>query len=183
MTIAAPREARCLPLKAVVYLLFHNGIYYKMASSSVSQESLDREDYEFSARKSRVRALRTRAPVSPHPKPPDPMGLDTAENGDDIVGIPGVHNAGVHTGVDHDSPTRMASRLKEKRGRPNHLHHNKGKTAKDKRKLREKRRSTGVIHMPSTEVSINANHFSVSDVTFIVMIVFHVTFTWPAGAL
>ena len=55
-------------------------------------------------------------------------------------------------GADHDSPTRASSsRGKEKRGRPLHLY--KGKTAKDKRRLREKRRSTGVLHFPaSTEV-------------------------------
>lgn len=34
--------------------------------------------------------------------------------------------------------------------RPNHL--NKGKQPRDRRKLREKRRSTGVVHLPSTEV-------------------------------
>ena len=54
-------------------------------------------------------------------------------------------------GGDHDSPTRGSARGKEKRGRPLHLY--KGKTAKEKRKLREKRRSTGVLHFPtSTEV-------------------------------
>ena len=59
---------------------------------------------------------------------------------------------GVGAGADHESPTRSAaSRLKEKaRSRANHLH--KGKLPKDKRKLREKRRSTGVVHLPSTEV-------------------------------
>ena len=63
--------------------------------------------------------------------------------------------SGAAAGGDHDSPTRSAtSRAKEreKRVRPNHLQ--KGKTAKDKRKLREKRRSTGVVHLPSTEVSL-----------------------------
>ena len=29
---------------------------------------------------------------------------------------------------------------------------NKGKQQRDRRKLREKRRSTGVVHLPSTEV-------------------------------
>ena len=32
---------------------------------------------------------------------------------------------------------------------------NKGKQQRDRRKLREKRRSTGVVHMPSTEVSVS----------------------------
>lgn len=52
----------------------------------------------------------------------------------------------------HDSPTRTSAiqRAKDKRSRPNHLQ--KGKLPKDKRKLREKRRSTGVVHLASTEV-------------------------------
>lgn len=36
--------------------------------------------------------------------------------------------------------------------RANHL--NKGKQTRDRRKLREKRRSTGVVHLQSTEVSL-----------------------------
>ena len=71
------------------------------------------------------------------------LPLSVADEPD--VGDPG--------GADHDSPTRASSRGKEKRGRPLHLY--KGKTAKDKRKLREKRRSTGVLHFPaSTEVGL-----------------------------
>ena len=149
-----------------------------MASSSVSQESLDHEDYEFSARRNRhIRPMRTRAGVPPsHGKPGlagaagaagaggDSGGagtgmapLATQEGGSPIhpahgssggmLGAPHSH------GQEHESPTRSAAqaRLKEKRSRPNHLH--KGKTAKDKRKLREKRRSTGVVRgLPSTEV-------------------------------
>ena len=60
---------------------------------------------------------------------------------------------GVAVGEHGESPTRLGGRLKDKRIiRPTHLH--KGKAVKDKRKLREKRRSTGVVHMPhpSTEV-------------------------------
>ena len=119
-----------------------------MASSSVSQESLDREDYEIqNARRSRVRVLRTRGHVKP--------GDDGAGDGDSPVGGeadgPTGYNPAAAT-ADHESPTRNPKHIKDKRTRPSHLH--KGKTAKDKRKLREKRRSTGVVHLPSTEVSI-----------------------------
>ena len=71
-------------------------------------------------------------------------GLDDEIN----LGDPGAN----YLPMDHESPTRLAARLKDKRIRPNHLH--KGKAGKDKRKLREKRRSTGVVHLqqPSTEV-------------------------------
>ncbi|XP_037087569.1 zinc finger protein 558-like [Pollicipes pollicipes] len=53
---------------------------------------------------------------------------------------------------DHDASPKLAVRAKDKRPtRPSHM--NKGKQQRDRRKLREKRRSTGVVHMPSTEVS------------------------------
>ena len=112
-----------------------------MASSSVSQESLDREEYDVAARRSRVRALRVRGG-------PGRVAEDTPE----VAGGPDDAGEGVAAeGLDQDSPSRAGARAsaKDKR-RPNHLH--KGKTVKDKRKLREKRRSTGVVHLPS-EVS------------------------------
>ncbi|XP_071552856.1 uncharacterized protein [Panulirus ornatus] len=58
---------------------------------------------------------------------------------------------GLYPGApDHDASPKPATRLKEKRmNRPNHT--NKGKQQRDRRKLREKRRSTGVVHLPSTE--------------------------------
>jgi len=54
--------------------------------------------------------------------------------------------------------------------RPNKSHHvNKGKQQRDRRKLREKRRSTGVVHLASTgsgrcpfSVGFNHKHFSFS---------------------
>lgn len=111
-----------------------------MASSSVSQESLDIEDYEaISSRQSRVRRARAMMP-----KPIEDR--ETPRNGDgdsDCDVIP-----------EHESPSRSttaASRARDKR-RPNHLH--KGKLPKDKRKLREKRRSTGVVNLQSTEVHV-----------------------------
>lgn len=125
-----------------------------MASSSVSQESLDTEDFAISARKSKIRTLRARGLMNPLPRSTDrereedPCDRDRFDEDTDTPGwgvIP-----------EHESPSRCtpASRTKDKRMRPNHLH--KGKLPKDKRKLREKRRSTGVglgglAHLASTE--------------------------------
>ncbi|XP_033739692.1 PRKC apoptosis WT1 regulator protein-like [Pecten maximus] len=124
-----------------------------MASSSVSQESLDTDDFATSARKSKIRTLRARG-LNPLPRSTDrereedPCDRDRFDEDTDTPGwgvIP-----------EHESPSRCsaASRTKDKRTRPNHLH--KGKLPKDKRKLREKRRSTGVglgglAHLASTE--------------------------------
>ncbi|XP_063419397.1 putative uncharacterized protein DDB_G0274405 [Mytilus trossulus] len=107
-----------------------------MASSSVSQESLDTVDYEQSARKSKIRSLRAKG-VLPRSSEREADPNDK-ENGDE--GFSG----------EHESPSRGGvGRAKDKRTRPSHL---KGKMGlKDKRKLREKRRSTGVVHLQSTE--------------------------------
>lgn len=170
-----------------------------MASSSLSQESLDRdESYEFaSTRRTRMmpRGLRSRGAERNAALHQQSESLDSGDqNGYDMTGSvvetgtsgppgggggggiqdfhhqgPGVAGGGGvmgggggggvigqlagATSADHDSPTRTAtSRARDKRARPNHLH--KGKPAKDKRKLREKRRSTGAVHLPSTEVSV-----------------------------
>ncbi|XP_074650118.1 uncharacterized protein LOC141905197 isoform X2 [Tubulanus polymorphus] len=128
-----------------------------MASSSVSQESLDKEDFE-PTRRSRMRILRGRS--SSHVKSGGggdsvdmaERGTGGDQNGADCDFHHQYHHdcggGGGGGGGEHESPTRL-SRMKDKRGRPNHLH--KGKNVKDKRKLREKRRSTGVVHIPSTE--------------------------------
>lgn len=107
-----------------------------MASSSVSQESLDTVDFDLSARKSKIRSLRAKGALNRSERE-EPSERD--QNGDDGCN------------VDHDSPSRGGmGRAKDKRTRPSHLH--KGKMGlKDKRKLREKRRSTGVVHLQSTE--------------------------------
>lgn len=110
-----------------------------MESSSVSQESLDTVDFEQSARKSKIRSLRAKGAL-PRSNERDVETADRDQNGDD--GFSG----------EHDSPSRGGvGRIKDpKRNRPSHLH--KGKMGlKDKRKLREKRRSTGVVHLQSTE--------------------------------
>merc|ERR1711962_1972635 len=55
-------------------------------------------------------------------------------------------------GADDTSPKPMC-RAKDKRALPpSKMHHaNKGKQQRDRRKLREKRRSTGVVHLASAE--------------------------------
>ncbi|OWF48154.1 uncharacterized protein LOC110453431 [Mizuhopecten yessoensis] len=125
-----------------------------MASSSVSQESLDTEDFAISVRKSRIRNMRARG-LNPGPRntdrerEEDPYERDNRLDEDtDTPGWGVIH--------EHESPARSnpTSRTKDKRTRPNHLH--KGKLPKDKRKLREKRRSTGVglgglAHLASAE--------------------------------
>ncbi|XP_059141974.1 mucin-21-like isoform X2 [Physella acuta] len=130
-----------------------------MASSSVSQESLDMEDLDNMARRNRIRVHRVHSGrgALPHRAPPDNLdgGDQESKSADHLNGEMGTGDGlGLsghgHLPVDHESPTRgAAARLKEKRSRANHM---KGKLPKDKRKLREKRRSTGVVHcMPSTE--------------------------------
>ncbi|ESO84813.1 hypothetical protein LOTGIDRAFT_168300 [Lottia gigantea] len=122
-----------------------------MASSSVSQESLDMEDFENQAKRNRIRTHRGRGMIH---RSAEREGSDQCEreareqNGDHEKENNCASLSLVQT--EHDSPTRgAANRMKDKRTRPNHLH--KGKLPKDKRKLREKRRSTGVVHLPSTE--------------------------------
>jgi len=93
---------------------------------------------------------KTTSPTPPHASPSGPTS-NTAPASTASVPTP-VHHQHHHSHHlhEHESPTRAATaRTKDKRCRPNHLH--KAKPAKDKRKLREKRRSTGVVHMPSTE--------------------------------
>ncbi|GAB1598593.1 PRKC apoptosis WT1 regulator protein-like isoform X4 [Argonauta hians] len=142
-----------------------------MASSSVSQESLDREDIDISNRRYKARMSRPRVAANKGDKEaigdhstdtmrdqngdrtdhyPCSVG-DDQEGANRVMGSPATSGTTTTVGgVDHESPTRAASsRAKDKRTRPNHLH--KGKAPKDKRKLREKRRSTGVVHLPSTE--------------------------------
>lgn len=118
-----------------------------MASSSVSQEDVE-VDFETSSRRSRIRTARAR-----NINPPSRPGEDEEYEGSDRdVGVGG--GGGLFPGApDHDASPKPATRLKEKRmNRPNHT--NKGKQQRDRRKLREKRRSTGVVHLPSTEAQL-----------------------------
>ncbi|XP_066999179.1 PRKC apoptosis WT1 regulator protein isoform X2 [Anabrus simplex] len=129
-----------------------------MASSSVSQEDVE-NDFELSSRRSRIRTARART-VNP-PTRLDPGGGDL----DDIGSSEVKTSESLSFPAEHDASPKPLSRAKEKRvnrcvtvrqpltehvSRTNHM--NKGKQQqRDRRKLREKRRSTGVVHLPSTE--------------------------------
>ncbi|XP_013417058.1 PRKC apoptosis WT1 regulator protein isoform X2 [Lingula anatina] len=120
-----------------------------MASSSLSQESLDRDDYEINCRRSKLKPTRGRSGgYKAGPESADNTGDGLDKNGDGHC--PVLPDRSPNRGGDHESPSRLGTPSRSKdssKRRPNHLH--KGKTAKDKRKLREKRRSTGVVHLPS----------------------------------
>ncbi|XP_071443252.1 uncharacterized protein [Hetaerina americana] len=151
-----------------------------MASSSVSQEDVD-NDFELSSRRTRIRTARACRNANPPPPstaltssssitaiPPsalasrinDHHSLGCEVDHPDDGNIDGTGNLGsclgggelrTTEGGDHnDASPKPLGRAKEKRvNRANHL--NKGKQQRDRRKLREKRRSTGVVHLPSTE--------------------------------
>jgi len=149
-----------------------------MASSSLSQESLDHEDVvvDISARRSRVRGGRVRGTAGSQQR------VELTDESRDVVvaddrsyrcaGWPPHRSAGASSGTagpplpghvnfyagavgDHESPNRM--RVKDKRSwQPGYLHKNKppAPPSKDKRKLREKRRSFGIVHPQSAEVCV-----------------------------
>ncbi|KDR17269.1 PRKC apoptosis WT1 regulator protein-like [Zootermopsis nevadensis] len=119
-----------------------------MASSSVSQEDLE-NDFELSSRRSRIRTARART-VNP-PARIDPGGGDLDDAGGGEMKTSESLNISSNFPAEHDASPKPLSRAKEKRvNRANHM--NKGKQQqRDRRKLREKRRSTGVVHLPSTE--------------------------------
>lgn len=126
-----------------------------MASSSVSQEDIDKE-YDLASRRSKIRSARARNLPGNRAPPPATLIGDAAVHtecvglGDDDLNLiyerDNVLEGSVHDGA---SPKPVA-RSKYKPNRPNHL---KAKQ-RDRRKLREKRRSTGVVIMP-TEVCSN----------------------------
>jgi len=139
-----------------------------MASSgSLSQESLDHDDLDLSSRRSRaVRVARGRM------VPPVYTRMESLETTDDngtstvtvrrqadttSGGILINSTSLLSTSYDHDSPTRVKVREKQQRcWQSGHaaviVHKAKANAAKDKRKLREKRRSSGLVHIQSTEV-------------------------------
>ena len=150
-----------------------------MASSSLSQESLDHDDFEISTRRSRNRVVRNRAAPAYNKnesvETTDDKDIDDEEcfpqstpatestvlqGAEGTSAAPGGHvsfcaGSVLLTTGDRESPTR-SKMVKEKQPRswPGHALH-KAKPAKDKRKLREKRRSSGLVHMQSTEVNIS----------------------------
>ncbi|XP_012267744.2 PRKC apoptosis WT1 regulator protein-like isoform X2 [Athalia rosae] len=118
-----------------------------MASSSVSQEDFE-NDFELTSRRSRIRTARARivpprtgdATLSNYQKTAGDVE-EVCELGSNCVILP-----------EHDNQqNKPMMRKQDKRltSRPTHI--NKGKQQRDRRKLREKRRSTGVVHLPSTE--------------------------------
>lgn len=107
-----------------------------MASSSLSQEDVDHDLEVQCSRRSRIRTARavtrTAAPLSTRDlsAPDCELGSLALDCGD------------------HDASPKP--RAKDKRSlRP--VHANKCKAQRERRKLREKRRSTGVVHLQSTE--------------------------------
>ena len=77
--------------------------------------------------------------ISPYSLPGEAAGPDTSPKGRDVLGERNNRKDSVRT-TERDRP------------HPGKSHHGiKGKQQRDRRKLREKRRSTGVVHLASTE--------------------------------
>ncbi|XP_076370382.1 PRKC apoptosis WT1 regulator protein-like isoform X2 [Tachypleus tridentatus] len=150
-----------LKRKKKQFRVFKTFFHIIMASSSLSQEDAD-HDFEISSRQSRIRTARANArnvPTSSKGTVAEISGAGDAEASVQVgpvytsgIGTCGVvDSSGITSGiVDQDVSPKPTSRVKDKRcPRPNHV--NKGKAQRERRKLREKRRSTGVVHLPSTE--------------------------------
>ncbi|XP_071633790.1 uncharacterized protein [Temnothorax longispinosus] len=131
-----------------------------MASSSVSQEDFD-NDFELTSRRPRIRTARTRVVPA---RTGDVSSISFQKNTTDVEESQGVYDASSNPVLptEHENPqSKPIIRKQDKRvtgrvfsvvsclHRPTHI--NKGKQQRDRRKLREKRRSTGVVHLPSTE--------------------------------
>ncbi|XP_068981554.1 PRKC apoptosis WT1 regulator protein-like isoform X3 [Bombus flavifrons] len=131
-----------------------------MASSSVSQEDFD-NDFELTSRRSRIRTARAR--VVP-PRAGDSSSINFQKGAQNVEESQGVCDTSSNSVLppDHENQqNKPIMRKQDKRvtgrvfsvvsclHRPTHI--NKGKQQRDRRKLREKRRSTGVVHLPSTE--------------------------------
>jgi len=148
-----------------------------MASSSVSQEDVE-NDFEKLEKRSRIRTARARqinpqgcrqeterglststcitpltldiddnlselhldpVTISPYSLPGETGGPDTSPKGRDVLG-------------ERNNRKDSSVRATERPHPPGKSHHGiKGKQQRDRRKLREKRRSTGVVHLASTE--------------------------------
>jgi hypothetical protein len=135
-----------------------------MASSSVSQEDFD-NDYERLERRSRIRTARARQ-INPqqscrlesNQERLPPIGIEIDDSLDHPFAVESV-TVSPYSVMDGDtSPkpvtkhtSRESKNSSEKRPVKLMHHSNKGKQHRDRRKLREKRRSTGVVHLISTE--------------------------------
>ena len=142
-----------------------------MASSSLSQESLDHDDFDLLNRRSRVKAGGRNRATQVYCKHESVETTDDKDVDDEdyfvksgsmsqMEDVQTMTSSTDHVvsfspgsvlfAYDHESPTR--AKMKDKRsGWPGHLHKAKP-PVKDKRKLREKRRSSGLVHVQSTEV-------------------------------
>ncbi|XP_076235468.1 uncharacterized protein LOC143179914 isoform X2 [Calliopsis andreniformis] len=129
-----------------------------MASSSVSQEDFD-NDFELTSRRSRIR----RARVGP-PRTGDVSSINFQKSVQNVEESQGVCDTSSNNALPPEHETQQNKPIMRKQDkrvtgrvfsvvsclhRPTHI--NKGKQQRDRRKLREKRRSTGVVHLPSTE--------------------------------
>ena len=122
-----------------------------MASSSVSQEDFD-NDFELTSRRSRIRNARARVGL---PRTGDASSINFQRNRPNAEELQGVCDASSNNVLppEHENQqTKPIMRKQDKRVTGRSTHINKGKQQRDRRKLREKRRSTGVVHLPSTEV-------------------------------
>ncbi|CAL8115072.1 unnamed protein product [Orchesella dallaii] len=121
-----------------------------MASSSVSQEDHDVEhEFAIASRRAKVRSARANRSVNTYP-----MRGDECEKDVDESHIPKLEQTSVVLVEQNDASPKPICRgvNKDKRSIPRGAHAGKSnKGARDRRKLREKRRSTGVMHLPSTE--------------------------------
>jgi len=100
-----------------------------MASSSVSQEEVEK-DFQLLNRRSKIRIARARNAPTHSQRPGEEMEAEDREESPKPIG-------------------KIKDRRTVRTERPNFA--SKGKVQRDRRKLREKRRSTGVVHLQSTE--------------------------------
>lgn len=143
-----------------------------MASSSVSQEDVE-NDYEKLEKRSRIRTARARQ-INPQgcrmevdrfqSNSLPPLGIEIEENLSELhlepvsispyslQGEGGADTSPKGREVVGGCTNRKDSVRGNDRNHPSKSHHGiKGKQQRDRRKLREKRRSTGVVHLASTE--------------------------------
>jgi hypothetical protein len=122
-----------------------------MASSSVSQEDHDVEhEFALASRRAKVRSARANRSVNTFPS----RGEDLERDVDGEANIPKYEQTSVVLVEQNDASPKPICRaiIKDKRSVTRGAHSGKSnKGVRDRRKLREKRRSTGVMHLPSTE--------------------------------
>ncbi|KAG0428605.1 hypothetical protein HPB47_024417, partial [Ixodes persulcatus] len=119
----------------------------EMASSSLSQEDVDHELEVQSSRRTRIRTARANAVAR------GALAMRECSAGDcDSGAALGACPEGSQVAPEqHDASPKPCARAKDKRCPPRPNHPNKCKAQRERRKLREKRRSTGVVHLQSTE--------------------------------